>query len=105
MTTLAVSPAALEDLPDVYTALGRNEATYLRICDLPHEGSPTIATFISPRRLMPCKGNEIQQQRDNSAMVRPAKAFACKTANWLFVANVGLFDVPPWSVYALHQTA
>jgi len=31
LTTLAVSPAALEDLPDVYTARGRNEATYFNI--------------------------------------------------------------------------
>ncbi len=53
LTTLAVSPAALEDLPDVYTARGRKEVTYFRIWDLPQDGSPTTATLMSPRKLIP----------------------------------------------------
>ena len=55
LTTEAVSPAALEDLPEVYTALGRKPATYFRIWDLAHEGSPTMATLMSPLKLMPCQ--------------------------------------------------
>ena len=55
LTTEAVSPAALEDLPEVYTALGRKPATYFRIWDLAQEGSPTMATLMSPLRLMPCQ--------------------------------------------------
>ena len=39
----------------MYTARGRNAATYLSSCDLAHDGSPTIATLMSPRRLMPCQ--------------------------------------------------
>ena len=55
LTTEAVSPAAEEDLPEVYTARGRKPATYLSSCDLAQLGSPTIATLMSPRRLMPCR--------------------------------------------------
>lgn len=54
LTTEAVRPAADEALPEVYTARGRKLATYLRICDFAQDGSPTIATLMSPRRLMPC---------------------------------------------------
>ena len=32
--TVAVSPAALDALPEVYTVRGRIEQTYLRNCDL-----------------------------------------------------------------------
>lgn len=56
LTTEAVSPAAEEDLPEVYTARGRKLATYLSNCDLAHEGSPTMATLMSPLRLIPCTG-------------------------------------------------
>ena len=54
LTTDAVRPAAEEERPEVYTARGRKAATYLSSCDLAQEGSPTIATLMSPRRLMPC---------------------------------------------------
>ena len=54
LTTVAVSPAAEEDLPDVYTARGRNPATYFSSWLLAQDGSPTMATLMSPRRLMPC---------------------------------------------------
>ena len=54
LTTEAVRPAAEDDLPEVYTARGRKLATYLSICDLAQEGSPTMATLMSPLRLMPC---------------------------------------------------
>lgn len=53
LVTLAVRPAALEDLPEVYTALGRNLDTYFRIWDLAQEGSPTIAMLMSPLKLIP----------------------------------------------------
>ncbi len=53
MTTVAVRPAAEEDLPEVYTARGRNAATYFSSCDLAHEGSPTIATLMSPLKFIP----------------------------------------------------
>lgn len=65
-TTLAVKPAALEDLPEVYTARGRNEATYLRIWDLPQEGSPTMATLMSPRSMIPCMPKNREQHNHRS---------------------------------------
>jgi hypothetical protein len=40
-------------LPEVYTARGRKLATYFSICDLAQEGSPMMATLMSPLRLIP----------------------------------------------------
>ena len=54
LTTVAVRPAAEDDLPEVYTARGRKPATYFRSWLLAHDGSPTMATLMSPRRLIPC---------------------------------------------------
>ena len=53
MTTEAVSPAAVEAFPEVYTVLGMNEATYLRNWDLAQAGSPTTQTLMSPLSLTP----------------------------------------------------
>ena len=51
--TVAVSPAALDAFPLVYTVRGRIEQTYLRNCDLAVEGSPTRHRLMSPRSLIP----------------------------------------------------
>lgn len=75
LTTAAVRPAAEDALPDVYTARGKNEQTYLKTTgqnsqsdqgvfkceiitylrnwDFEVEGSPTIQMLMSPRRCMP----------------------------------------------------
>ena len=47
--TEAVSPAALEPLPEVYTAMGAASWMNLSICDLAVEGSPSSSTLMSPR--------------------------------------------------------
>ena len=52
-TTVAVRPAAEEDLPEVKIARGKLEETYLSSLDLAQAGSPTTQTLMSPRREMP----------------------------------------------------
>lgn len=52
-TTDAVSPAADDALPEVYTARGMNWQVHLRNWDLAVDGSPTAHTLTSPRRWMP----------------------------------------------------
>lgn len=58
LTTLAVRPAAVDALPLVYTARGRNPETYFSSWLLAELGSPMIAMLMSPRRLMPCKEDQ-----------------------------------------------
>ena len=54
--TAAVRPAADEDLPLEYTARGSIEHTNLRNCDLAVDGSPTKQQLMSPRNLVPSRG-------------------------------------------------
>ena len=77
LTTDAVRPAAEEERPEVYTARGRKAATYLSSCDLAQEGSPTIATFMSPRRLMPC-----MHSRTSCAAARASNLCHLATLNY-----------------------
>merc|ERR1719240_459311 len=51
--TAAVRPAADDDFPDAYTALGRNVDVHFKNCDFPVAGSPTMPMLISPRSLTP----------------------------------------------------
>ena len=53
LVTVAVRPAAVDALPEVYTVRGRMEHTYLRKLDFAVEGSPTRQQLMSPRSLMP----------------------------------------------------
>ena len=61
--TEAVSPAALEPLPDVYTAMGAASWMNLSICDLAVEGSPSSSTLMSPR--IPAEGKLVQTIMEN----------------------------------------
>mmetsp|Transcript_61325 Transcript_61325/g.159190 ORF Transcript_61325/g.159190 Transcript_61325/m.159190 type:complete len:217 (+) Transcript_61325:997-1647(+) len=49
----AVRPTPLEPRPVVAMARGDAFITKRSICDLPHEGSPTRRTLMSPRRCVP----------------------------------------------------
>lgn len=51
--TEAVRPAALDPLPEVYTAIGATLWTNFNNWDLAVPGSPRSKTFISPLRVKP----------------------------------------------------
>ena len=51
--TEAVSPAAEDPFPEVYTAMGAVLEANLRNCDLAVDGSPSRRTLMSPRRCVP----------------------------------------------------
>jgi hypothetical protein len=53
LTTDAVRPAAVDALPLAYTARGRKPATYLSSWLLAVDGSPMMATLMSPRSDVP----------------------------------------------------
>ena len=53
LTAAAVSPAADDDLPDVYIPLGASVDMYRSICDFAVPGSPIIAMCMSPRMCVP----------------------------------------------------
>lgn len=51
--TEAVSPAAEDPFPEVYTAMGAVLDANFRNCDLAVDGSPSRSTLMSPRRCVP----------------------------------------------------
>lgn len=53
LITDAVKPAALDPLPEVYTAIGETFSTNFNNCDLAVPGSPSNNTLMSPRRVNP----------------------------------------------------
>mmetsp|Transcript_90861 Transcript_90861/g.278157 ORF Transcript_90861/g.278157 Transcript_90861/m.278157 type:complete len:213 (-) Transcript_90861:509-1147(-) len=52
-TMAAVNPTPLDPRPVVLMASGAVFITNRNICDLPHEGSPTRSTLMSPRKCVP----------------------------------------------------
>lgn len=68
LMTLAVRPAALEPLPEVYTAMGAVCDANFRNWDLAVEGSPSSSTLMSPRRCVP-SGMRLRAPPNSSAAI------------------------------------
>uniref|UniRef100_A0AAG5CRG8 Uncharacterized protein n=1 Tax=Anopheles atroparvus TaxID=41427 RepID=A0AAG5CRG8_ANOAO len=66
--TDAVRPAALEPLPEVYTAIGATFSTNLSSCDLAVPGSPSSRILMSPRRVNP-SGIRLRAPPNNMLMM------------------------------------
>eukprot|EP00955_Chlamydomonas_euryale_P063132 358569-Chlamydomonas_euryale.AAC.2 len=88
--TEAVSPAAEEPLPEVYTLIGATLDANLRNCDFAVDGSPSSSTLMSPRRLVP-SGNVFREPPNSSAATAfltssPPKmlgAMRAKRSSWI----------------------
>lgn len=74
----AVSPAALEPLPEVYIATGATRSMNFSICDFAVEGSPISSMLMSPRSLVR-SGSTLREPPKSSS----ASAFLMSCMPWI----------------------